>query len=226
MKAIIFDSGTLISLSMNGLVDELRDLKKIFKGHFLITKDVEHEVVDKPLTIKRFELEALRVKQLLDDKILETSSVVGVSEDEVISKRIEFADIANSTFQAKGEDIHLIDSGEASCLALSKILTDKKIENVIAVDERTTRLLGENPENLKNTMGKKFHTNINSRKENYSFFKGFKFIRSSEVIYVAYKKGLIDIKDGNLVLDALLYALMFKGCAISPSEISEIKNLK
>ena len=39
MKAIVFDSGTLISLSMNGLVDELRDLKNIFKGNFFITKD-------------------------------------------------------------------------------------------------------------------------------------------------------------------------------------------
>ena len=28
-KAIIFDSGTLISLSMNGLLSELEDLKKI-----------------------------------------------------------------------------------------------------------------------------------------------------------------------------------------------------
>ena len=225
MKAIIFDAGTLISLSMNGLVNELRDLKKIFKGQFLITKDVKREVIDKPLTIKRFELEALRVKQLLDEKILEMPDSLKIDENFLSEKTKEIMDIANSTFIAKGKEIHLIDSGEASCLALSKILTDKKIENVIGVDERTTRLLGEKPENIKKTMGKKLQTKITSKKENYKFFKGFKFIRSTELIYVAYKKGFIDIKDGDLVLDALLYALMFKGCAISTSEIKEIKSL-
>ena len=179
MKAIIFDSGTLISLSMTGLIDELRDLKKIFNGHFLITKDVKREVIDKPLTIKRFELEALRVKQLLDEKILEMPDSLKIDENFLSEKTKEIMDIANSTFIAKGKEIHLIDSGEASCLALSKILTDKKIENVIGVDERTTRLLGEKPENIKKTMGKKLQTKITSKKENYKFFKGFKFIRST-----------------------------------------------
>ena len=51
-KAIIFDSGTLISFSMNGLLPELRELKKIFNGKFLITKDVKREVIDKPIKIK------------------------------------------------------------------------------------------------------------------------------------------------------------------------------
>ena len=224
-KAIVFDSGTLISLSMNGLVYELRDLKKIFKGNFLITKDVKAEVIDKPLTIKRFELEALRIKQLLDDGVLEVPKVVGVAEDRINLETSKFLDIGNTTFQSKGKDIHIIDSGEASCLALSKILSEKKIENVIAVDERTTRLLGEKPENIKKIMNDKFHINITSNKENYKFFQGFKFVRSTELIYVAYKKGFIDIKDGGIVLDALLYALMFGGCSVSSAEIDEIKKL-
>ena len=226
MKAIIFDSGTLISLSMSGLLDEIRSLKKIFDGHFLITKDVKEEIIDKPLTIKRFELEALRIKQLLDDGILEKSDVMKVSEKEIDSRKLEFTNIANATFQAKGRDIHIIDFGEASCLALSKILSEKKIENVIAVDERTTRLLGEKPENIKKIMGDKLHTNITSKKENYKFFQGFKFIRSSELIYVAYKNGFIEVKDGEIVLDALLYALMFSGCSISSAEIDEIKKMR
>jgi len=226
MKAIIFDSGTLISLSMTGLIDELRDLKKIFNGHFLITKDVKREVIDKPLTIKRFELEALRVKQLLDEKILEMPDSLKIDNNFLSEKTKEIMNIANSTFLGRGKEIHIIDSGEASCLALSKILTDKKIENVIAVDERTTRFLGEKPEGIKKLMGKKLHTDVTSKKDNYKFFKEFKFIRSTELMYVAYKKGLIDIKDNGLVLDAILYALMFKGCAISGDEIREIKSLK
>ena len=55
-KAIIFDSGTLISFSINGLTEMIKDLKGIFKGKFLITQDVKREVIDIPLKIKKFEL--------------------------------------------------------------------------------------------------------------------------------------------------------------------------
>jgi len=76
MKAIIFDASTLISFAMNGLFPELKELKKVFNGHFIIPKEVRHEVIDKPIKIKRFALEALRVKQLLADKVLEMPSAL------------------------------------------------------------------------------------------------------------------------------------------------------
>jgi len=55
-KAIIFDAGTLISFSMNGATDIIRDLKGIFKGKFLITKEVMNEIIDKPIRIKKDQL--------------------------------------------------------------------------------------------------------------------------------------------------------------------------
>ena len=61
-RAIIFDAGTLITLAMNGLLPELRKLRGIFKGKFLITKEVKNEVVDRPINTKRFELEALQIQ--------------------------------------------------------------------------------------------------------------------------------------------------------------------
>lgn len=224
MKVIIFDSGTLISFSMNGLLPELRGLKKIFNGKFIISKDVKREIIDKPLTIKRFELEALRLKQLLDEKILELPVSLGINEEELTKKREEIKHIANNTFVGRGKEIHLIDSGEASCLALSKILNEKKIINVIAVDERTTRMLGEKPENLQKLLQKKLHTKITFNTENFKFFKGFKFVRSSELVYVMYKKGVIKLKDP-ITLDALLWAVKLKGCSISGDEIDEIKRI-
>ena len=224
-KAIIFDASTLISFSMNGLLPELKELRKIFKGKFIITNEVKKEVIDKPMTIKRFELEALRLEKLFDDKVLETPVALGINESELSNKTNEILNIANKTFFSAEKDIHLIDSGEASCLALSKLLSDKGIQNVIAVDERTTRMLGEKPENLKKLFEKKLHAKINSKKENYKFFKGFSFIRSAELVYVAYKKKIIKVGDGKL-LDALLYAVKFKGCAISGTEIEEIKRLR
>ena len=220
-KAIIFDSGTLISFSMNGLLDVLKDLKGIFKGHFLITEGVKKEIIDKPLTIKRFELEALKLKQLLEEGVIELPESIGIGNDEINRGAEEILDVANKTFFGGGKEIEIIHFGEAESLSLSKILTKKGIDNVIAIDERTTRVLVEKPENLKKILGKKLHIKINSKNENYNFFKGYKIIRSPELAYVAYKKGLIKIKDP-LVLDALLYAMKFKGAAISGDEIREI----
>ena len=85
-------------------------------------------------------------------------------------------------------------------------------------------MLGEKPENLKKLMERRLHSKIITKKENYKFFKNFKFIRSTELIYVAYKKKLVRFKKGP-VLDALLYALKFKGAAISGDEIREIKRI-
>ena len=224
-KAIIFDASTLISFSMNGLLPELKELRKIFNGKFILTNEVKKEVIDKPMTIKRFSLEALKIKQLMDEKIFDMPSSLGINESEISKKSNEILDIANKTFFSAEKDMHLIDSGEASCLALSKILNEKSIKNVIAVDERTTRMLGEKPENLEKLLRKKLHTKIKSKKENFKFFKGFNFIRSAELVYIAYKKKLVGLKNG-LVLDALLYAVKFKGCAISGKEIEEIKRLR
>ena len=220
MKAIIFDASTIITFAMNGFLPELKKLKEMFDGKFLITNDVKREIIDKPMKIKRFKFEALKVKQLFDEKVLEMCSSLKIDENLIAKKAQEFKDVANNLFEAKGNYLHLIDLGEASCLALSKVLNEKGIKNVIAVDERTTRMLGEKPENLEDLLRRKLHTKVILKKENFKFFGGFKFIRSSELIYVAYKKGLIGIEDG--VLEALLYAVKSKGCAISGDEIKEI----
>lgn len=225
-KAIIFDAGTLISFSMNGLIDEIRKLKKIFGGGFLITNEVKAEIIDKPLKIKRFKLEALRTKRLLDEGVLELADSFGFDNSKIGAKTKEIMNISNSFFQSPKGQVNIMQLGEASCLALSKMLNEKKIKNVIAIDERTTRMLIEKPENLKELLSRKLHTNIKPVKENFEYFKQFQVIRSVELMYVAWKKELVDLRDGNSILDALLYALKFKGCSVSFEEIEEIKKMK
>jgi hypothetical protein len=224
-KILIFDASSLISFAMNGLLPELKELKKIFPGKFIIPKEVKQEIIDKPLTIKRFELEALNLNQLLEEKILELPNAIQI-EDEEISKETDYLlNLANNSFFEQGKkEMHLIDLGETACLVLSRILTEKKIPNLLVIDERTTRMLSEKPENLKKLLQKKLHIGINIKKENLKEFKGFKIVRSCELIYIAYKKGLVRIKDKK-ILDALLYALKYKGCAISEDEIELIKKL-
>jgi hypothetical protein len=225
-KAIIFDAGALISLSMNGLTEELRRLKTIFNGSFLITNQVKSEVIDKPLTIKNFELEAFRTKQLLNDEIIELAEDFGFDDSEIEKRAREIIEFANSFFQGPKGPVNIMHLGEASCLALSKMLNEKKIKNVIAIDERTTRLLIEKPENLEDLLSRKLHVRIKTVKKNFEYFKNFQVIRTVELVYVAWKKGLVEIKDGVSILDALLYALKSKGCSVSHEEIEEIKRMK
>jgi hypothetical protein len=223
-KVIIFDSSTIINFTMNGLLTEFRELKRIFNGRFIVPKEVKEEIVDKPMQIKRFELEALKIKELFEEKILELPNAMGLDEAKISSKTKDLMNIANNTFSGRQSPIHIIDSGETACLVLSTMLSEKGTKNIISVDERTIRLLAEKPENLLDIFRSKLHTQITSKKENYKFFSGFKFIRSAELIFMAYTKGLVKLKNG-VVLDALLYALKFNGCSISDEEINEIKKL-
>jgi len=151
-------------------------------------------------------------------------SAFGVDEKAISTKTQEILDTANSMYKDRKGYIHLLDLGEASCLALAKALNEKKIDNVLAVDERTTRMLCEKPDNLKKLLQKKLHTSIKYDKAKAKEFQGFKIIRSVELIYVAYKKGLTKLK-GKQALDALLFALKFKGCSVSYDEIGQIEKL-
>lgn len=221
MKYLIFDSGPLINFALNSLLPFLERIKKEFKGEFLITKEVKREIIDYPITIKRFELEALQIKDLFDRNIIKHADLTNEQVDELRFKREEIMNIANSTFFADNKPLHLLDRGESASLALSTIL---KSPCLIVIDERTARMLCENPENLKKLFKKKFHTNITARKENYAYFKEFKVIRSTELAYLACKKNLCEPRDPR-ILEAILYGLKDKGCSISRGEIEEMKGL-
>jgi hypothetical protein len=220
-KAIIFDSSTIINFALNGILDILENLKKIFPGKFIITREVKLEIIDKPLSNKKYELEALQIKRLLDTKIIELPSVIGIKDEEVTKKTREILNYVNNSFSAKNNFIHLIDDGEASCAALSLICNQKNIENLFSVDERTMRMLCENPLNLKKILEMKLHTKIILRSD-FKTLKDIKCIRSPELVFLAYKKRITEIT-GNNALDALLYATKFKGASISTQEIVELK---
>ncbi len=220
-KYLIFDSGPLINFAMNGILPVLKKLRKEFNGEFLITKEVKQEIIDTPLNIKKYELEALQLKELFGQGIIKHGNLTMQQIDELRNKREEIMNIANTTFYAGTKSIHLLDKGECATLALSIMI---KETNLVVVDERTTRMLCENPENLRKLLQKKLHVNISANKKNYDFFKQFRIIRSTELAYIAYNKGLVELKDKK-TLEALLYALKYHGCSISEEEIEEAKRL-
>ena len=220
MKHLIFDAGPLINFSMNNLLHILEKLKKEFKGDFLITKEVKQEIIDTPITIQKYELSGIRLKEVFDRKIIKHADLSKKQVDELRERRERIMQIANNLFRTNQGPIHLIDKGESAALALSQMTN----YSPLVIDERTTRMLCENPENLRKLMEKKLHTSIKSDKSDYDFFKNFKVIRSTELIYIAHKKGIIELKDPR-AYEAMLYGLKFKGCSISEAEVEEMKKL-
>ncbi len=223
MKYIIFDTGPLISLTMNGLLPVLEKLRQNFNGEFVITPHVKEEVIDRPMKIKKYKFEAIKIKDLIDKKILKYSSDF-ISNNVLEREMKKIMRLGNGILRSKknGKKIPIIHKGEASCIAFAKLC---KCENVIVIDERTTRLLAESPQNLKKLIERKVHTKISLENSLANEFKTFKFIRSPELMVVAYKKNLIPLKKDKQVLDALLYSLKYKGAAISSKEIEAMKQL-
>ncbi len=224
MKALLFDSGTLINLSMNGLLNILEKMKEKFDGKFIITRAVKYEIIDRPLGVPRFELGAMRIQNLLNKGILEMPSALDIKEEEIDLETESLMDLANHFIQIRGKWVQLVSEAEISCLALSDILNKKSIETLIAIDERTTRCLCENPVRLEKIMSDKLHQRVTAVSRDLSPFSKYRFIRSTELVFVAYKKGIIDLQ-GAKALEALLYATKFSGSSISFEEIDILKKL-
>lgn len=225
MKYLIFDSGPLINFSMNGILDSLEKLKQSFDGEFLITKEVKEEIIDNPLAIKKFELEAIRLEEMFKNGIIKLADINKEEIDELRRLRENFMSMGNSMFRAKNKEVHLLDKGECATLALSVILKKKFNKEIpIVIDERTTRMICEKPENLRKLMEKKLHSKIIADTKNYGLFKGFKIIRSTELAYIIHKKKFFELKNPK-AFEAILYGLKFKGCSISEREVESLSGM-
>ena len=108
MKILIFDSGTIINFAMNGMLDVLEQLKKNFDGKFIITSPVKFEIIDRPVKVPRFELEALRIKDLLDRKIIEMPSALNVDETEIQRETQKLLAIANHLIHEGTQTINIV----------------------------------------------------------------------------------------------------------------------
>jgi predicted nucleic acid-binding protein len=223
MKYLIFDAGPIISLAMNGMLPVIEKLKGVFDGEFIMTPHVKNEVVNKPMKIKKFKLEAIQVNDMIERGIFKMSDSIVPQQklDKEVKRLLKVTSGVLRTTQT-GEKISIIHDGEAACLAFSSLCG---ADNVIVIDERTTRMLTESPKSLEKMMEKKLHTPLDAQLSLLDELKNFKFIRSAELLFIAYKKGLIHVKKSKDLLDALLYGVKFKGCAISSKEVEEMKRL-
>ena len=213
-KTLIFDSSAIITLALNNLISYIQPLKEKFNGDFVISKNVQEEIIERPSKNLRFMLESLQIKKIVDGKIIKVFS------QDVMKETQRILEIANHTFRAGDEWIKILHEGEASCLAIYNLLNEEK--KAIVVDERTTRMLCEAPENLHKLLERKLRTKIQAVEKNYQFFNNVNIIRSSELIYIAYTAKIITLPiERKEAMKALLYGAKFKGCAISDKEIKE-----
>jgi len=218
MKTIIFDSSTIISLATNDLLWILKDLKKYFDGRFVIPESVKIELVDNPFNSKYYKLEAIMINNYINKGYLEVYKAIDVEN---------LLDISNKICYADDKNLVILHKAEIEALALaSKINAD-----AYSVDERTMRLMIENPFRLRKLLERKLERKISINKENLKKFESMTvkipIIRSTELALIAYEKGLFkdlindNVKEKDLV-EALLWGLKMRGCSISDKEIEEI----
>ena len=224
MKSIVFDTGPVISLTLNNLLWILEPLKNISNANFYITDSVKKELVDTPLNkTKRFKFEALQVLHYIENKTLEV-----VSNEQIYGETAKFLEIANNCFTAFGQSMRLVHEAEMSAIALYL----QKKADAFVVDERTTRLLVENPKRLHNILNHNLNTKVSENKNRIREFqkltKDVKIIRSVELVTIAYEKGLLNRYLANTpnpqqtLLESVLWGIKISGCAVSKDEIEQI----
>lgn len=216
-QSMICDASSLISLTDSCFIHALYFLKRRYKGNFIIPPSVETECVEHPMSMKMHAIHAIRLKRAINEGIIEVvDSHLGKSVQEIRW-------MANNLFYAGGTPLRLLQEGETEMLALSQSLG---VENLL-IDERTTRMLAEDPEALRMHLEEELRRPITVNDENMSAFarltRNMRFFRSSELLLLAYEKGYF-ADYGELEADAIeasLYKLKYAGCAVGFGEISD-----
>jgi hypothetical protein len=226
MNSIVFDSGPLISLTLNNLLWILEPLKGRFGGKFYITEAVKKEIIDHPLQTKRFKYEAFQLIKLLKDGVIELYESPTLHEHSST-----LMENANSIYALKGQRLKMFHYAEMSVLAACLELDS----SAAAIDEKMTRILLENPSRIIEIIRKRMHekTYVDNIRLNSvrSQLKSLKVLRSTELAIAAYERGLMhDYVAGpqfvehpkQELLEAVLWGLKLAGCAIAEKEINQI----
>ena len=214
MKKVVCDSSSIIALSMNCLLWLLGK----FKAEFYIPLYVRKEIFDVPVSSPKYGFEAMR-NGLAIGNILK---VRGTN----VKLRKKVMDLGNSLLKVEGRPIQIIHAGEADAIALA---LSEGIDTFL-VDEKNTRFMIENREILRESIQRRMHKKVEIdrevEKEIVKLMGHLKVIRSTEILAVAVKRGILDwpYTKKDLLRNAL-YALKFSGCAITEAEIVELVNL-
>lgn len=224
---IVFDSGPIISLTTSDLLWVLEELRKRSKGNFIVPVGVKRELIDRPLETKRFKFEAIEVQRLLDRKILTL-----VDDAQVTRKAQELAALANSVLSAHGNPIKIVQIGEMETIAAALLFK----AGCVAIDERITRTLIENPSGLQKLMERRLHMSLRLDERALHLFaeetRHLSVLRSVELVTIAFEKGILDKFVVSLpnarreLLESVLWAVKLNGCSVGDEEIDDIVRME
>ena len=218
-QSIVCDASSLISLTDSCFVHVVYFLKKKYSGRFIIPPSVEKECVEQPMQIRNYALHAIRLKRAIAEGMID---VVDAKPGAINgAEEIRFA--ANNLFYSSGTPIRLLHQGESDVISLA---LDLGVDNLL-MDERTARMLVEDPESLRQHLEHELGRPVTINEDNMAQFsratRRLRFFRSSELILLAYEKGYFsDYGDlERAAVEASLYKLKYAGCAIGFGEIGE-----
>ncbi len=216
-KRVICDSSSLISMSMNCMLPLLVELSEL--ADFIITETVYDEIITNPEKGKHHRMGPLKFRALVKNGVLRIEKA---DPDEVS----QILDLSNNIYYARHKPLKIIQRGEAEALALANN------GDTLLVDERTLRFLIEDPINLKELLQYRMHRGVTMDHEHRKIFQkycqGVSIIRSSELVAVAYEKGILEkyfSGEKQALLEACLWSLKFKGCSLSAEDIGDYLNM-
>lgn len=221
---IVFDTSSIISISSNCMLHFIKPLSE--NNEFIVTPSVVRESISKPINIHRFELNAIRIENAL---------MSGMFIQQKASKRLEnitseILYMSNHVLYQKNRPITIIQEGEAESIALLKMIDDV---NTLAIDERITRTLLEEPAQIKNYISRKYKIPLRVDKDRHSelidYVGEINIVRSAELVARAFEKGIMkeNFKNYKKALEGALYAMKYGGCSITHSEIEEyVRNFR
>ena len=223
MKSIFFDAGPVISLATNNLLGILEKLKESYNGKFYFSGAVKRELIDVPYNSKKFKFESIQIMKAVEKGIFEI-----MPQEKTANLTAQLLELANSIYSAKGTGVKIVHRGEIDSIAGSRIMESE----AIVIDERTTRMLIENPYELKNLLQSRLHMGVKINENALQSFNRLagrvKIIRSAEIAAISYELGLMkdylpNVPDaGKELLDGVLWGIKLNGCAISREEIDKI----
>lgn len=222
MNAIIFDSSTLISLSEKCFLRLLMHVQEHSDCRFLLSQSVWEESVETPNRIHRFELNAERIREAVETGWMEI--VHPTAETQKWAVQIE--EWANHSFFIGKKPLAILQAGEIETMALYLSLQ----ADAMAIDERTCRMLVEEPLRLQNHIGSKYDKKITANQaaiaKLQSKFKSALIVRSCDLLAWTYSHGLFgyELAQNPATLEASLFAVKIAGCAVSSQEILDYIN--
>lgn len=226
-KALVFDTGPVISLTTSNLLWVLDYLKKHFQGTFFITPSVRMELVDHPLQTKKFKFEALQVQYRINKGVL---TVVPAQDIQELAEQLFV--LGNHSFNCQGHGVRIVSMAEMETLAW----TVASGAQAAVIDERTTRLLIENPSALRDILQNNLGSDVTIERQHLDRFSDLtrtvRIIRSVELVIIAYERHILDRyltktpDDRKVLLESLLWNLKLHGCSVSREEIDRIVTLE